>query len=527
MAFSVFQAGSSLYGLDPNGLQVALTLPDGVFLNPTLKPRFAVMGNYAIMVNSPSRPLTIDANLNVRVLCPNPPSVKPTLSGTAGGSLSGTYTARQTFVVFDAFGQLIAESDFGPTADEVTISGQYLTAADLNLSSDQVSGSRLYRPTTGTSVYFRWIDQPGNTQTSIFDDLSDAGLDVFSAPARGTPPDLALVAEYKSRLFGISKSDPNSLNYTEVGEQFAWPADNVLPIPRLGSDSRGGTGLVRRRDALGLGRANGFFQVTGTSDTDLRIVNVSENCGIEAPDSVAVYRDTAYFLWKDGVYRWNADGLKCVSDGKVRSWFTTNNTFNISRLKNAFAVIDPLRHKYRLYLASASSQVENCWIEYDFLEDKWWGPHTSKAMNPSCAFQITTGGDSVVAMVGATDGFIRQDRKLRTDDTDTGIDFDVITARDDYSEPSMEKYFGQVSVFTKPQPRGSLEVVSLASGPDDKRTRLDLKTADQHDLTESSGRLSRVGSGQSMKIRFRNNEPGVDVVLRGYEVDPVYVTGKR
>lgn len=527
MSFSIFQAGSTLYGLNQGGKIIALTLPTGVTLSATLKARFALMGNYAILVNSPSRPLAIDANLNVRVLCPDPPASKVVLSGVAtlATGLSGTYTARQTYFVRDVFGRIIAESDYGPTAVAVTIAAQDLKAASIPLSGDIVSGSRFYRPPTGQSVYFEWMDLDGNTQTAMQDDLSDAGLATLAAPVLGTPPDLALIAEFKGRLFGVAKADLNTVYYSEIGFSYAWPADNVLPVPRLGSDNRGATGLIRRRDALGLGRANGLYQITGGGDDDIAITNISENCGIEASDSTVVYRDEAFFLWKDGIYRWGSGGLENLSDGKVRSWFTTNNTFNLGRLQYAFGTIDPFRHKYRLYLASAGSQIENCWIEYDIDTGKFWGPHSSAAMNPSAAFLFATDSGLSIPMVGGTDGYCRQDRKRRVDDTLTPIDFDVVTARHDAKMPDDEKYFGTLSVATKPQAAGTLLVTATVGEIDE--TRLPSDEPFEYDMTEGRQSLGRIGVGKAFKLRFRNNVAGEDVNLRGYEIDTVNRIGKR
>lgn len=506
---------------------MALTLPTNVYLNPTLKLRSTVMGNYAILVNSPSRALAVDANLNVRVLTPDPPVGPMTLSGVSGGVLSGTFAARQTYVIFDAFGNLISESDFGPTATATTIASQALQAANVNLSPDTVSARRLYRTTNGTAVYFQWIDVDGNAVTTMQDDLSDAGLATFSAPSLGTPPNLYVISEFKSRLFGVSKAIPNTLVYSEVARAYAWPGANLIQIPRVGSDNRGVTGLVRRRDALGVARANGFYQLTGTSDTDFRLVNLSENCGIEATDSVAVYRDVAYFLWKDGVYCWDVSGLRCISDGQIRRWFTSNGTFNISRLQYAFGIIDPLRFKYRLYLASAGSSTEDCWIEYDFISKTWWGPHLSHAMNPSSAFILSTDSGATIPLVGGTDGYCRLDRLNRTDDTNVGIDYDVVTARDTAGTPDHEKYFGELSVSMKPQPRGSLIIQTTVGELDQPRSQVDVDQTLHADLTQSRQRLGRVGQGKAFKLRFRNAEPGVDVNLRGYEIDPVTVIGKR
>jgi hypothetical protein len=529
MSFTIFQAGSTLYGMDARGSTAALTLPTGVTLDANARARFAVIGNFAVMVNSPNRPLTIDANLKVRVLTPDAPTVKPVLSGVTAGTLSGTYLARQTFIVRDSNGNLISESDFGPTADSVTIATKLLRVASVNLSTDSVSASRLYRTATGESVYFQWLDLEGNTQTTIEDDLSDAGLATLAAPSLGTPPNLSLVAEFKQRLFGVGKNNLNYFRYSEVGAPYAWPEDNVETLPRSGTDNRGITGFARRRDALGIARANGFFQWTGTS-----IITLAENCGIEAPDSVAVFNDVAFFLWKDGVYAWGLDGgygLKNVSAGKVQRWFTRNGTFNLARLKYAFAQIDPLRKKYRLYLASAGSNREDCWIEYDWQAEKWWGPHMSHAFTPTAAFDFSTTSGLVVPMVGGQDGKCRLDRVRKVDDNDTGVDFDVVTARHDAGMPDDVKYFGELSVNAAAQPRGTMDVYATVGDLDQKRkAKGDLEDVDPpftYDLTEGRQRLGRVGSGIAMKLRFRNNQPNEDVVLRGFEVTPVNPVGKR
>ncbi len=533
MAFTIFQAGSTLYGMDPRGSLTALTLPTGVVLDSTISARFAVFGNYVVLVNSASRPITVDANLNVRLLTPSAPVSKPVLTGPSSGTLSGTFKVKQTFVVFDQFGQLIGESDFGPEADAVTIVSKLLHAASLNVSGDRVSATRLYRTTDGTAVYFKWIDLDGNTQTTIDDDVSDAGLATLAAPRLGTAPDMSMIAEFRRRLLGVAKATPDYLNYSEVGAMYAWPTDNVQPAPRFGSDNRGITGFLRRRDALGIGRENGLYQFTGTSDADFRFVNISEDAGIESADSVAVYKNTAFFVWKDGLYTWDENGLNNISDGKVRKWFTRDSTFNLSRLKNSFGHIDPIRKKYRLFLASAGSIIEDCWIEYDFVTGKFWGPHTSHAMNPSAAFRFAAPSGLSIPIVGATDGYLRLDRKRRTDDAGTAIDFDVVTNRDDASstfEASLsayEKYFGELSVYTKPQPNGgTLKIQSVAGEAD--RLRTDVYPQPDHaDLTKSYNRMGRVGLGKAMRLRFRNNEVDTDTVLRGYEVDPVYLVGRR
>lgn len=534
MAFSVVQSGSTLYGIDQRGSKVALTLPTGVSLDETLRPQFAVFGNFVIIVNSPSRPITVDANLNVRVLTPAPPSSKPTGAASSGaGALTGSYRARQTFRVYDANGRLISESDFGPTSDAVSLTSKKLALSGLNLSADAVSASGLYRNTNAGSVYFKWAELDGNTQTTFEDDLSDASLSTLSAPSLGTPPNMYLISEFKGRLWGVGKNTKDYVNYSEVGAQYAWPSDNIQPIPRTGSDNRGATALIRRRNSLSVGRANGLYQISGNSDETFRFDNITENCGVEATDSVCVYKDVAFFLWKDGIYKLDGNTVDCITDRRIRRWFTTNRVFNLSRLKFAFAQIDPFKFKYRLFMASAGSTIENCWLDYDFANDKFWGPHMSHDFNPSCGFQFCTDSGLFLPMIGSQSGFVYRERKQKFDGTATPIDFDVVTVRHDAGAPELTKYFGDLTVMTKPNREGgTLNIQATVGTLDEKRRALNPthppdETAEMTaDLSQDHHRPGRVGVGEAFKLRFRNNRME-DVHLRGYEVDPVSVVGKR
>src|SRR5262245_33276440 len=114
MALAIIQAGSSLQRLNQDGELETLTLPTGVTLRSDIPPRWEVFDNRVVLVNTPSRPLTIDADGVVRVLTPNAPRMAPVLTGPASGSLTGTYRAKLTNRILDDDGNVIAESDYSP-----------------------------------------------------------------------------------------------------------------------------------------------------------------------------------------------------------------------------------------------------------------------------------------------------------------------------------------------------------------------------------------------------------------------------
>ncbi len=534
MALAVIQAGAALQMVNDAGVVgTALTLPAGVTLRVDVPPRFFVFRNYVILVNTPSQPLTIDALGNVRLLTPRAPRFAPTLSGVAGGTLTGNFRVQYTFVVLDGNGNLISESDFSPVGGPTAISAQFLKAAGLDLSPDTITGRRLYRTTDNGVVMFQWVDLDGNVLTSIQDDLADAGLSLVAAPILGTPPKLTTIAEFRGRLFGVGDIDIDHLRYTEAGIQYAWPEDNLIEIPAIGSDVFGIVALAPRREALGVGRRNTLVQITGrgTEDSDgvvdFDAVILSRELGIESQETVKIYRDTAYFLWKDGVYSWNSEGFTCLSDGigdkgNVRSWFTTDNFFNPDMFVHAFAHIDGATPKYRLFLASTDSEVIDRWIEYDIQNKTWFGPNVTDLFAPSSAFNKQNDADKDTPVIGSTLGTIYIEQDTRTDGTATAINFDVVGKRHDLQEADQNKYFGEISLMGRAQTSGQVSVVSIVGELNATQAQ-----TQYYDLTRNRHRLGRIGAGKHAQIELVNAEVGVDVEIFGYEIDPVNIIGRR
>lgn len=528
MSVTIIQAGTSLQMVSETGVLSTLTLPTNVSLRADVPPRFVAYGHYAVLVNTPSQPLTIDATGVVRLLCPKPPRVAPVVSGTGSGALTGTYAGiRATFVVKDTVGRVIAESDYSPASNSVAITAQLLKAANVDVSPDTISLRRLYRPLNGQSTLFPWLDIDGNVLTTAQDDTADAALSILAAPTLGTPPDLTLIAEFRDRLFGVSRTNVDTLRYTEAGVMYAWPGANGFQIPHVGEDTRGITSLISRRDALGVGKQNRLLQFTGSTDQDFRVIVLSENLGVESHDSVSVFRDTAYFLWKDGVYQWgtstlNAPAITCLSDAGVRSWFTTDDYFNRDRFKYAFGHVDPVRNKYRLFLATAGSQFENTWVEFDLTDRTWWGPHITGELAPTSVFIRTTAAGVKMPVIGSAAGTIYAEQTTRSDGTSTPIEMHITTKRHDLSEPDLEKFWGELTISARAEAAGTL-AVSASCG----ELSAGVTSTDTHDLTQSRGRLGRIGVGKHVQLEFTNSELGQDAQLYGYEIDPVNVVGKR
>ncbi len=527
MPFTLMQAGNTLKSVNTDGgLSSALTLPTGVTLATNLQPRLARFKKYIILVNTPSQPLSIDTDGVVRPLTPNAPSVAVVLTTGAAGTLSGTYLSLQTYKILDSLGNIISESDYGPAMDAAfTITGKKLHASFVVSPSTSVSATQLYRTTTLGSAYFPWTLVNDNSTTDVENDVSDAALGLISGPELGAAPDLTLIAEFGGRLWGVSRTDVDSLRYTTAGTMYGWSTLNTLLIPHVGSDGAGITALIPRRAALGVSRRNTFVQVTGTQRTNIApvIVNGGENVGCVSQESVVVFKDIAYFLSMDGVYQWDSNGITCLSDGRTRSWFTTDDTFNRSMYWRAFSEFDPIAKKYRLFLASKGSDVIDRWVEYDILNGTWWGPHETTAFTPSSAFLVAGRNQQLYPMIGSRDGYLSQDQEAKNDWGLAPIEFDVKTRGLVGDDPEQMKYYGELSVFHKAQTAGTL-TVTPSLGPHDEEVA---QTAFSSDMTRGRQRLGRIGAGESAAIDFQHEVVDQDVVLEGFVIDPVDNVGRR
>lgn len=527
---TLVQSGEELFVVTEDGGSMELTLPSTITLTDARIPRFEVSGVHAVMANTPTQPIIVDDNGIVMPLSPTAPTAAPTVAVGAAGALTGTYGVKYTFAIRNLDEVIIAESGFSASAS-VALTADKLAVSVIQVMSGLVTADiedryeivrRLYRTTAGGSVYFLWHTIEDNTTTTYSGDESDASLGAIAADSLGTAPYLSHIASFRERLFGVDdSSNREKLLYSESGLRWAWPDDNFFTAPQVKGDSQSGiTALIPRREALGIAKSNMLIQLTGTSDDDFRLVTLSTTIGATNQESVAIYRDQVYFLGQDGVYRWGDGGIDCVSDGKVRSWFTTDDYFDRTRFDEAFAIIDVLDKSYKLYLVTAGGETVDTWVELDLETGTWWGPHRTDAYTLTSG--LTLSSHSPLAGEGTLDGYIVVDTETRSDDEDTAIEVEAITAPLVSSNPPVTTYWGELTTEIEPQAAGTLAVYPSVG---------ELSEAEEavfsHDLTTASVRLGRLGYGRFVKLRFYHNTIAQIVQLLGFELSPVNAVGRR
>lgn len=536
MAFYIVVSGTKLYRVNTAGAATELTLPTGITLDVTRRPRMAVMGRNVVVNNVGIRSFFVDPNFNVYPQQIQPPVSPPILTSASTGVLSATvgYRVKYSYLIKDPLtNNVLVESQLSPaSASSGTFSLKLLKADGLAASPDRaVTHRRLYRTTDGTSTYFPWFDLEGNTLTSASDDISDALLDDFAAPTElgvinGCLPYsyCTLLVEWKGRLWAVTDTDPDYLRYCAAGLFYAWKSSYQIPITPIGFDQFGITGFIRRKNELGVGRRNVLWKITGDDTTNFQPVIVHEQRGIFSSESVVVIDDVGWFLSEDGVYTWGPDGVECKSDaGNVRKWFNTDTYFNRALFSSAFGKYNQKYDGYELHMAAAGSSVIDRWVFCDRKSGKWYGPHKTAAFTPTTGIgQFIDSNSLTVPLLGSSDGKLFVTDSPSFNDNGSAISLSGVGVRTANGTPDIEKLFKRPSfIFKRQAAKGDLVVAGAIGEPDCGETiRFEI---DQRGTRE---RFPVLGHGRFCSLTFTESTLDQGCEIQGYEI-PAHELGRR
>lgn len=537
MGYYIAQAGTALYRVTTSSAKTLLTLPTGVSLSSSRRPRFAQLGDSIIVTNSPSRNIRVLKDGTVIPLCLQPPAAPISVSGSSPAATA--VKAAVSFQIRDTkTDRLLCESPLGPpSANAVTT---FPTLANAPISPDSnVTHRAVYITEDGGSLYYQWVLVTGNLITvpwtagmhSTFGSASILPVQDNIGVAPGTIDGYYLtnIVSWKNRLWAVSDipGKQDAIRYTEDGLCYAWPEDNEFTIDSTGLDARGITAFMARRDELGIGRRDLLAKIVGSSDDDFSVVVVSKGIGPAGADCGVVIKDVGYFLGMDGVYRWDGSGVSSISVDSVHPWFTTSTYFNRSQFPNAVLSYDPVINALVINLCAAGSTSLDRWIHYTLDDGKWWGPHTTGAFTPTYA---TTLQDSNGLAYHAMTGFDGRIYATGVNDTagfgdgpngspSFAVDMDVTTKPLHGGDPDLTHYFGQPTILSKIT-TGNLTVTPSVGGLD-----ASAGSALTHDLTTGRQRLARLGVGRTAKLRLRSNTT-TEARIYGVEL-PYHVIGRR
>jgi hypothetical protein len=190
------------------------------------------------------------------------------------------------------------------------------------------------------------------------------------------------------------------------------------------------------------------------------LIDVSDQTGIESNESVAVWKEDVFFLGKQGVYKLGASGVECISDGKTRSWFTTDDYFNRESVSEYVRLHRPGATEVSAASCSGWVEHEDRWIEYDLTDGTWWGPHKTDDFTPTCGVAVSDSSDKMMPMIGSSGGYLAKEQSTATDTVEGshGIAFDVITPYDPQGSALSEKFWGGLHVAGKAQTAGTVQI---------------------------------------------------------------------
>jgi len=541
--YYLVQAGSSLQRVNTNGLVTTLTLPTGVTIDATVRGVFAVLGGVIVFARASSVNLIIDpATFGVSGLGLTQPLTAPVLTAGSGTGLTGIYSAKVSYARKNANGVIVNESPLSQASANLSITGKNIVYSNIPVSPDSTVNCRvIYRTTAGGAVYFKLLEIDDNTATSITDATADAALsllpvspDLGNAPGTSPGTRMKLLIEWKGRLWGVSDTpgERDAARFTEIGTFYKWPSDNFINAQGKGEDSFGIVAFVRRRDDLGLLKRTRINKIIGDAPSNFECLNLSEQIGCIAPDSVVVINNKAYWLNDDGVYRWDDSGVECISRATVDDWFTKDATFNRSRFSQAFASWNPLANSYELSLAAVGSEVENRWISYHIDADggrgAWLGPHLTTAFTPTSRARLNSDDGVPTPVIGGDDGYIYHQNQTTPSDVEGDTTVHAISAsvRDRYmhnGNPAMTHSWGRIAISSRIESAGTtMTVTPYVGGVGAAAT-----AAITLDLTRGFQVVRRAGVGRLCSLEFAQATAGRRFLLYGYDLLNTFYVGIR
>ena len=528
------QGSTTLYKMTTAGVATALNLPSGVSLSSAERARFAILGRQVFLFNSPTVNLSIDPfDDTVTVLTPIAPPTAGKVQEGGSGDLTGTYRVKVAFGVRDVRGSVISLTNSGPESAGVALTSKNLKVTGIPTSSDASTNfRRIYRTLAGGRVYFWWSDLEGNTSTEFEASITDESIALAPEPKNlGNPPGsvpggvrMKMGVPWKGKLWGVATgvgADLDTLRWSEFRRPYAWSAINALPIPPVGSDGAGITGIIPRRNVLGVAKRDVLHIITSSDPLTGERRSISE-VGMSSPDAIALFDDTAWFLGEAGFYQWDNSGVENIASSDVEPWFTRDDTFNRAEFKNAISGYHHGRESIITLLSAAGSSDLDRWVEYYPKSGVWLGPHKTGEFTPTALAGLEDSNDLAQITFGSSNGFLWKEQATRTDGATTAVDFDVLEQWHSAGTPDIEKYWGLLSMLTEVEGSGTLTVTPTVGDLD-----ASAGSGISHDLTTGRERLTRLLQGRFLRLRFRLNTAGKDATILGYEIDPVIELGRR
>lgn len=535
--FYLTQAGSALQLVKSDGTVVSLTLPSGVTVNSARRAISAVLGSAVLIGQSPDINLWLDpVDFTLRPMSILPPLSAPDLAAGASTGLTGAYRVKVGYAIKDDTGAIIQQSPLSGQSLSVTLANQDLSLTNIPLSpSTYVNCRQIYRTAAGGTLFFHAFDIDDNFTTAVTNNTSDAALARLpEAPDLGNPAGamsgvrLRILIEWKNYLWAVADRYDlvDDLLFSAENKFYAWPSAHTFPIHPKGEDVFGITGVLARRDALGVLKRQKLVKVIGSNEDDFEVKTVVEKIGCVALESCIVIRDVGYWLGEDGVYQWSDQGVQCITREKVDPWFTTDTYFNRSLFTQAQSSYNPQTNALEIGLAAAGSSNIDRWISFHLDKKEWLGPHKTDAFTPTARGLLRSDANALRPVIASSGGHLYLQNQTTPSDVaavSTAIDAILEPKIHHGGSPNTENFFGELSVLGRRESGGTMTITPYLTKDQSAEAAT---TAFSNDLTLGRQRLGVIGTGRLMRLQFRLNTVDRRFLLYGYDF-PFHSLGKR
>jgi hypothetical protein len=232
--------------------------------------------------------------------------------------------------------------------------------------------------------------------TSAITHVLNQDFDGNNIDATNPTPDIHKVRVSQRRVYGIDKTDPDRIVYSEIDEPRSWNGEGTsgaILFPGGDGDSEGLSAILPEFKSVTLaGKGNQMHRLNGVAPSQSR-ETISEGIGAIAHNAcVAVDQDDVLFISRRGIHSAAAtdsfgDFQASFISNKIQPDFNAFNRVEINRIYGAYFS----RLNSVVFAAPESGQtVNNVMYLYNLINQGWyvWKPSDATIFTPVCLEMI-------------------------------------------------------------------------------------------------------------------------------------------
>lgn len=338
---------------------------------------FVEFDDYLYLCDADNRMRKYDGN-DIYLAGIEAPTSSPSLSSGGSGQLTGDYTYLVTF------SSPSTESYPSPETNTISVSDEEVSLTDIPSSPESdVNEVVIYRTTDGGSTFFE-VDRISNGTSSYTDNTHDSELGTQVDMDSGLPKEgMNVLEKFHNHLFGAGyDGQPSRLYYSEQLEPEKWDELNFINV--LSGLRSPITALQSAGDQLYIFKETGLSILSGFSEKEFTISDVSKTTGTPSQKSVTEHNGVVYFYdGSNSVYQISSSNIDIISF-KVEP--------KLAEINNVNDVALSITQNEELVVSYENRQGSQRELLYH-IEEEAWSENTGR----SCAVYQKRPGDTLLS----------------------------------------------------------------------------------------------------------------------------------